>query len=67
MAFQGFKKGVVSKVASVISAPTRAYYGVKGKVSNMKADHRVANRNFNNRQDNTNMYRGTSYWKSNKN
>lgn len=61
------KSKIINSTASVLSAPVRAYYGAKGKISNMKADHRVANRNFNNRQDNTNMYRGTSYWKKNTN
>ena len=67
MAFKGFKKGLVSKVSSVMSAPTRAYYGVKGGISNMRADSRIAARNFNNRQDDSNKYRSTSYWKKNKN
>lgn len=67
MAFGQFKKGVVSKVSSVISAPTRAYYGAKSKISNMRADSRIAARNFNNRQDDSNKYRSTSYWKKNKN
>lgn len=61
------KSKIISSTASVLSAPARAYYGTKGKISNMKADVRVANRNFKNRQDNTNMYRGVSYWKKNTN
>lgn len=58
---------VTDTVANVLSAPTRAYYGAKGAVENFQADQKLAARNFNNRSDNTNYYKGTSYWKGNKN
>ena len=66
-ALKRMKGGVIDKTADVLSAPARAYYGVKGKISDMKADSRIANRNFNNRQDNSNFYKGNDYWKKNKN
>ena len=61
------KDKVVDKTSDMMSMPTRAFYGAKAKLSNMAADRTIANRNFRNRQDNTNYYRGNSYWKRNKN
>lgn len=58
---------VTDTVGSILSAPTRAYYGVKGAIAGAEADQKLATRNFANRSNNTNYYKGTSYWKGNKN
>lgn len=58
---------VTNTVGSILAAPKVAYYGAKGAVENFKADQKLASRNFKNRSDNTNYYKGTSYWKSHNN
>lgn len=58
---------VTDTVGNILSAPAQAYYGAKGAIAGMQADQKLAGRNFKNRSDNTNYYKGTSYWKGNKN
>ena len=58
---------VTNFVGSVLAAPKVAYYGAKGAIENAQADQKLATRHFAGRSDNTNYYKGTSYWKSNTN
>lgn len=58
---------VTDTVGNVLSAPARAYYAVKGAVNDFETSQKVASNNFKNRSDNTNYYKGTSYWAKNKN
>ena len=58
---------VTNFVGSALAAPKVAYYGVKGAIEGAQADQKLASRHFANRSDNTNYYKGTSYWKSHTN
>lgn len=61
------KKRVVGATSDVLSAPTRAYYGVKSAIADQKYKSIVGQRNFRNRKDNTNYYKGNDYWVNHKN
>lgn len=64
---QALKNKAIDITSDVLSAPARAYYGAKSAISNEQFKQRRAARNFRNRKDNTNYYKGTDYWSQNTN
>lgn len=58
---------VINTTANILAAPSKAVQGIRGTVSDIRRTSAKAQSNFANRKDNSNYYRGRSYWAKNKN
>jgi len=56
------KRRAIDVTSDVISAPERAYHGLRRAVGDMKYQHVMAQKNFKNRKDNKNYYKDSAFW-----
>lgn len=58
---------VVNTTANVLATVPKIVHGTRGAIADFKRTSAKAASNFANRSDNSNYYKGRSYWAKNKN